>query len=222
MNDLILKNTHPVKQNEWFKFKCCGCGSCCKHVKDSVPIESLDAYRMAKYLQCQDQSIHTIDEVLYKYAVPAPLDKCGYFVYMLKTTEKDDACVFLKDNRCTIHAAKPRACRTYPLCAQPTGEGFQYYLCTEQDTHSHGKSVKVKNFVNQYFTQEDQTFVHLDFFNAVPIADLLRQIPEYKKEAAIMFFLRYKYSDYALDKPFQEQYEANIHSLLDALKKLIS
>ncbi|MFR1480858.1 MAG: YkgJ family cysteine cluster protein [Hydrogeniiclostridium mannosilyticum] len=36
-------------------------------------------------------------------------------VFMLKTVGADDACIFLKDNRCTIHSVHPRACRTYPI-----------------------------------------------------------------------------------------------------------
>ena len=98
---------------------------------------------------------------------------------------------------------------------------FHYHLCTEQPHHFQGKTVKIKNFVNRYFTQEDQAFVNLDFRSTIPIADLMRRIPESRKKDALLLFLRYKYSDFDLDKPFQEQYEKNIETLLASLKTLI-
>lgn len=222
LDEYMTKNTRSLKENEWIKFKCSGCSSCCRHVKESIPIESLDAYRLAKYFREHGKTLEYMDDVLYQYADPVPLDECGYFIYMLKTTGPDDACIFLKDNRCTIHPAKPRACRTYPLCAEPLEAGFQYHLCTEQPHHFQGKTVKVKNYINRYFTREDQAFVKLDFNTTVPIANLMRQIPESHKKDALLLFLRYKYSDFDLDKPFQEQYERNIQALLDSLEKLIS
>lgn len=221
IDEYMIKNTRPLKKNEWIKFKCCGCGSCCRHVKESVPIESLDAYRMAKYFREHGKTAEYMDAILYQYADPVSLNECGYFIYALKTIGPEDACIFLKDNRCTIHAAKPRACRTYPLCAEPVEAGFHYHLCTEQTHHFQGKTVKVKNFVNRYFTQEDQAFVNLDFRSAIPIAALLRRIPESRKKDALLLFLRYKYSDFDLDKPFQAQYEKNIETLLASLKTLI-
>lgn len=220
IDEYMIKNTRPLKKNEWIKFKCCGCGACCQHVKESVPLESLDAFQLAKHFRSQGNNIKHIDEVLYQYADPVPINECGYFIYMLKTIGPEDTCIFLKDNRCTVHAAKPRACRTYPLCAEPVETGFHYHLCTEQPHHFRGKAIKISSFINRYFTQKDQAFVRLDFLTTIPIADLMHQIPEHKKKAAIMLFLRYKYSDFDLDKPFQEQYEANIRSLLNALKNL--
>lgn len=221
IDEYMIKNTRPLKKNEWIKFKCCGCGACCRHVKESIPLESLDAYRLARYFREHGKTLEYMDDILYQYADPVPLNECGYFIYMLKTTGPDDTCIFLKDNRCTIHIAKPRACRTYPLCAEPVETGFHYHLCTEQPHHFQGKTVKIKNFVNRYFTQEDQAFVNLDFRSTIPIADLMRRIPESRKKDALLLFLRYKYSDFDLDKPFQEQYEKNIETLLASLKTLI-
>lgn len=217
----MIKNARPLKKNEWIKFKCCGCGACCRHVKRNIPLESLDAYRLARYFREHGKTVEYMDDILYQYADPVSLNECGYFIYTLKTTGPEDACIFLKDNRCTIHAAKPRACRTYPLCAEPVETGFQYHLCTERPHHFQGKTVKVKNFVNRYFTQKDQAFVNLDFRSAIPIAALLRRIPESRKKDALLLFLRYKYSDFDLDKPFQAQYEKNIETLLASLKTLI-
>ena len=57
MNDFMIKNLHPLKWNERICFECSGCGSCCRHIRDSVPLESLDAYRLAVYLREKEVSI---------------------------------------------------------------------------------------------------------------------------------------------------------------------
>lgn len=220
MNELILENIHPLEWNDRISFECSGCGACCRHVKESVPLESLDAFRLAGYLKQQGHPVTCMDDVLCRYAVPVPINECGYFLYMLGTTGPDDACIFLKDNRCTIHDAKPRACRTYPLSAEPTAPGFRYHLCTEKPHHFHGKAFKARDFMKRYFTQEDRAFVSLDFQATVPIANLLRRIQGERKKTALILFLRYKYSDFDLNKPFMEQYERNTEKLLSALETL--
>lgn len=222
MNEQILKNIYPLEWNGRISFTCFGCGSCCRHVRESVPLEALDTYRLAKHFREQGESVVCMDDILSRYAEPVLLNECGYFVYMLKTTGADDACIFLKDNRCTIQAAKPRACRTYPLSAEPTETGFRYHLCAEKPHHFQGKAFKARDFMKRYFTREDQDFINLDFRSTVPIADLLRQIPEKRKKMALILFLRYKYSDFDLDMPFMKQYERNMETLLTSLKTLIS
>lgn len=41
----------PVAPSDRFPFRCRMCGACCRHVRESVPLESLDAFRLAKYLR---------------------------------------------------------------------------------------------------------------------------------------------------------------------------
>ena len=129
MQDTIYKmmNLVPVAWNERIQFECHHCGACCRNIKESVPLESLDVYRIAKLLKEQNNVFDSIDAMLFWYAVPIPLNECGYFIYALKTVGENDACIFLKDNLCTIQTAKPRACRTYPLAAEPNGDAsFNY------------------------------------------------------------------------------------------------
>ena len=53
--------------------------------------------------------MNSMEDVLAAYAEPVLLSENGYTVFMLKTVGADDACIFLKDNRCTIHSVHPRA-----------------------------------------------------------------------------------------------------------------
>lgn len=223
MKELLMQNLTPVAWNERIHFECHHCGACCRHVKDSVPLESLDVYRMARFLRSQDKSFDSIDYMLSRYAEPVPLHECGYFIYTLKTVGADDACIFLKDNRCMIQTAKPRACRIYPLVAEPDGaSSFHYYLSMEKKHHFTGRKFKARDWMNQYFTQEDRAFVNEDISTTLEIARLLKQMPEEYKHRALYFFLLYKYTDFNLDQPFQEQYEQNNKRLITSLEAMIS
>lgn len=209
-----------VSPKEHIRFKCIGCGACCKNIYLSVPIETLDAFRIAKYLRNMGHKIETMDDFWQQYGEPALLDECGYFVYFLKTKGDQRACVFLEDDRCAIHAVNPRACRLYPFTAEPdTG---QYLVTREREHHFIGTAIKVKSWMNQRYSEEDRAFVRLDYGVARDIAKLLREIPEQDKARAIMLFQFYKYSAYDLDKPFLIQFEDNQNELLNSLSQLIN
>lgn len=221
MKEFLMKMV-PVASKEHFPFQCRQCGACCRHVKESVPLESLDAFRLAKYLRDRGEPIQCMDDVLAKYAIPVLLHESGYMVFMLSTVGPDDACVFLKDNRCTIHAAKPRACRTYPISVGPAKSGgYEVYLSMEQPHHFKGSQQSVKKWVQKRCSQQDYDFWETDVGSVQEIARLLDQLSLDQKKRALLQFLRYKYSDFDLDKSFTEQFRSNNQKLLEALRSLV-
>lgn len=203
------------------KFRCQGCGKCCLRVKEGVPVDSQDVFRMAKYLRDKGEDILCPDDFLARYAEPVLLDECGYFVYMLKTVGEENACIFLKDNRCTIHDENPRACRLYPFVVNPDPRGLHSYLLSrEYPHHFTGPVVQTKSWMKKRFPKEDRLFLQTDFGGAKDIAELLRKIPERNRTQAVMHFLRLKYSEYDLDQPFLDQYRRNQEKLLAILNRM--
>ncbi len=221
MKEFLMKMV-PVSPKEHFAFQCRQCGACCRHVKESVPMESLDAFRLARYLRDKGEPIQCKDDVLAKYSIPVLLHESGYMVFMLSTVGPDDACIFLKDNKCTIHAAKPRACRTYPISVGPamTG-GYEAYLSMEQPHHFNGPQQSVKKWIQKRCSQQDYDFWETDVGSAQEIARLLEKLPLERKKGALLHFLRYKYSDFDLDKSFTEQFRSNNQKLLEVLRGLV-
>lgn len=59
-----------VHAKDCVDYQCRRCGQCCRHIKDSLMVESLDAYRLANYLRGCDPNICTIDDVLTRYCEP--------------------------------------------------------------------------------------------------------------------------------------------------------
>lgn len=222
MKDFLMKMI-PVETSDHFPFQCRCCGACCRHVRESVPLESLDAFYLAKYLRDQGKPVSCVDDVLVHYAEPVLLHESGYTVFMLKTMGTEDSCVFLQDNRCMVHEVKPRACRTYPLSVGPDGHGgYEQYLSMEQTHHFEGPQRSVKKWIQKYCTGEDRAFWELDVGSARELAQLLEKVPQCEKARAIMLFLMYRYSDFDLDQPFLPQFERNHQKLLKALCALAS
>lgn len=221
MKEFLMKMV-PVGSKDHFPFQCRQCGACCRHVKESVPLESLDAFRLAKYLRDRGEPIQCMDDVLAKYAIPVLLHESGYMVFMLSTVGPDDACVFLKDNKCTIHVAKPRACRTYPISVGPAmSGGYEAYLSMEQTHHFKGPQQSVKKWIQKRCSRQDYDFWETDIGSVQEIARLLDQLSLEQKKGALLQFLRYKYSDFDLDKSFTEQFRSNNQKLLEALRSLV-
>ena len=97
-----------VHAKDCVDYQCRRCGQCCRHIRDAVMVESLDAYRLAKYLRSREPNIYTIDEVLSQYCEPTPLTNDCFPIFVLKTTGPDDSCIFLKDGLCKIGRASCR------------------------------------------------------------------------------------------------------------------
>lgn len=219
--DELYKNLVKLSPKDNVPFKCVGCGECCKNVNQQVPIETLDAFRITRYLRMRDESITCMDDFYERYAEPVLLDECGFFAYFLKTKGTEDACIFLKDNRCQIHAANPRACRTYPFIAGPLEKGgFEYLISYERKQHFNGSKVHTKTWMKKRFTPEDRAFLETEFSNVREIATLLRKIPDDLKVKVVLYFQRLRYGAFDLDQPFQPQFERNIKLLLKYLREM--
>ncbi len=217
-----LPNTRPVSSSERVNFHCKRCGACCRHVRETVPLDTLDAWRLAKYLRGRGEPIDNLDTVFAKYTEPVILHESGFSMFMLKSTGPDDACIFLKDNRCTIQQAKPRACRLYPFSVEPTPDGrYKFLLSLERGHHFKGGQVQIGRWMKQNFLPEDKEFMRIDMGFAPQIALLLGKTPDAERKRAIIMYLWYKFSDYDLGKPFLEQYRTNISLLISQLQKLV-
>lgn len=221
MKEFLLKMV-PITPSDRFSFRCRQCGACCRNVRESVPLESLDVFRLAKYFRDNGSEIKSMDDVLAKYTEPVLLHESGYMVFMLKTGGTDDACIFLKDNKCTIHEVNPRACRTYPISVGPDGKGgYEQFISMEQPHHYNGPQMSVKKWVQRRCSKQDLAFWDEEYNTVKEIAQLLGNVPDADKARAMMLFIRYKYSEFDLDKSFIEQYKRNNNRLITALRRLV-
>ena len=104
--------------------KCDMCGKCCSY---EIPITILDISRVAKGLEL------SCKEVFDKYIEREVSENSGIF----KIKKKENAeCVFLKNNKCSIHDFEPNICKFY-FCQIPnkkeSGMWVQQYSNNEND-----------------------------------------------------------------------------------------
>ena len=218
MKDFI-KNGEWVHMSDRIQFKCQQCSRCCRRVKEVVPVESLDLFRLTKCLRDVGAQVTTMEDSLLWFTDLVLIDRSGYCVPMLKSVGDDDRCIFLDGNHCAIHDANPRACRTYPFETGPAKDGsFEIVLSREQPHHFKGNTVLVKSWLQKTMLPEDREFVRYDVSSACEIAELLNAVPEADKARALTLFVHYKYTAFDLEKPFMAQYRANTDSLVSELR----
>ena len=216
-----LKNVVRVTPSEKIRFKCSGCGECCRHVKETVPVDCQDIFYLSKFFRDSGEKYYCPDQVIQKFAEPVLINESGYFVYFLKSVGEQDACIFLKDNRCRIQKAKPKACKIYPFVVEPNESGkHRYLLSRERTAHFKGPQTDVKAWMKKYFNQESREFLASDFGKAPQLSILLSRIPENRKTEALLHFLRLRYSEYDLDQPFLDQFQRNQEKLLAVLENM--
>jgi len=206
-----------VSLNEKVPFLCQLCGGCCRHVADSIMLEPMDAYNLARYLREQGETVAGTEDALGQYAHAAWLAK-SLPIFLLNTVGTVDACAFLKDGRCSVYEARPRVCRTYPLTVAPgeRGRDFRYFLCTEKSHHFGDGFVAVKDWLSQNFPKEERAVLKADFDAVAILGRNIRAMGVERFKGLAFQFIYYRYYNYELDEPFLPQFLSN----LETLKKL--
>lgn len=208
------KTIRAVALNEQIQFRCRLCGECCRHVADSIMLEPMDVYRLAQYLREQGKPVSGTEDVLGSYAHASWLAN-SFPIFLLNTVGTLDACVFLKDGRCTVYEARPRVCRLYPFAVAPgaCGRDLLYYLCMEKSHHFVDGAVTLKDWLSENFTREAKEVLKTDYAVIPLLGRNIRAIGEEKFQGLLFQFLYYRYYNYELDAPFLPQFLANLEKL---------
>ena len=223
MNEEIMNDIQSVRPKDQFTFSCRQCGACCRNIEGCVMVESLDAYRLARYFRTKGEPIEGIEDFLFRYCDPEPLTEEGFPIYMLKTKAPNGSCIFLTDGRCSVYPARTRTCRIYPLTVGPgeRGRDFEYCLCLDRHrSHFTGSRVSVKDWLYQNFKREDKEYVKREYEIATELGKLMRAIDPAMRQGVVFKVLYYRYYNFDLDQPFQPQYEQNNRHLLADLHRI--
>lgn len=185
-------------------------------------MESLDAYRIARYLRTQGHPAIEVADVFDHFTTPVILPG-DYPIFMMNTTGADDACVFLKDGACSIYPARPRVCRLYPFTADTgeRGRDFVWYQCLERPFHFTGGTVRVKDWFYENFTKQDRMFVQLESESLPIIGECLHALKGDELEAAQKMICLLRYCLYDVEEPFLPQYRRNSEQLVYRLLQIV-
>jgi Fe-S-cluster containining protein len=206
----------PVGPDDTFKFHCTRCGDCCRNVKESVCVESLDLFRLARHLGI------TTDEAMERYTDPV-LITWGFPMLMLKTKPAMDSCIFLKAGKCSVYEARTRACRTYPLGTGPDDDrpgAFLDLIVSRRQHHFTGESVRVRDWIGANINDEDRAFILANYRFTGELGKILHRIDSRHEQSVLIQTLLYLYSEYDTDGDFMTQYLRNMACLKSGLLRL--
>lgn len=216
-----LENLRTLGLDDTFEFRCTACGKCCKHREDII-LTPYDTYRLAEFFG------RTTQEIVETYCEAYEGGKSHFPVVRVLPVPPDNACPFLRNRKCVVHAKKPVLCRVYPL-ARILGEGSPKYYFNGSSCKREPRTVTVRDWIADVAGEECERAGELwrDVVNAVyPVVS--PRMPTYSAETrrlitqSLIFVL---WLSYDMEKPFLPQLEENfreVQKLLDRLVKLDS
>jgi Fe-S-cluster containining protein len=179
-------------------------------------VESLDLFRLAEHFDADTA------EAAERYTETVTI-AWGAPVLMLKTTEPDDACVFLKDNLCGIRLARPRACRLYPLSVGPD-ESLKTFLIFnvsgEQHHFTKGRWRRAQEWVDDNFRAVDRAYIKMEYRAIKECGKIMNRIPRGREDAVLFQMLHWRYFNFDTSQGFLTQYVHNMERLKQELEKL--
>ena len=207
-----------VFENTKVPFQCRRCGNCCRHVREQILVEPMDAFYMAKYLGCKDMG-----ELYDNYTCPTLLQDL-YPVFLMQVKDQDDACIFLGDGRCSIYEARPRACREYPFPVNPNvleGSFCTFQSWDQHSAHFAGPPISVGAWMEKNLNEEARMFLLTEYRMLPELAKLLQRIPLDERLQFYSQVVFLHYFNYDFDRSFLLQHSANLEELKRRLERAI-
>ena len=126
---------------EHIRFECVRCGACCRNSNLLVTLTGSDLVRLSIALNLDHKALmRAIDFYTLEPDAPVPVGlrhipsvetENGRAFVALRKLEGGD-CIFLLDNECMIHPARPDACRSFPFFFQKQN-GLKWGLSAMKD-----------------------------------------------------------------------------------------
>lgn len=233
--ETIVENIEKrtVGLDDTFKFHCTQCGKCCLFREDII-LSPMDIYKISKELSL------TPHEFVDQFCSMHIGDTSRIPIIMLKPVGKDLRCPLLKNNKCSVHKAKPSVCALYPLgryaTANPNNcdekdiakDEVKYFLqpvnCGD-DSQSH----TVREWLSDFDIKlEDEAFLLWRQAIAKISADVQKlenkwdimttmkiMLPTWSKLRVLL------YEHYNIAHPFMPQFKENVETITNMLRAIL-
>jgi Fe-S-cluster containining protein len=218
--------------NDTFRFKCYGCGKCCKNRED-ILLSPKDLFNIAVALGKTTKEV--MDSVCDCYiggGSRIPLVR-------LQPVGKNMVCPLLKDNRCSVHALKPAVCAMYPMGrfikydaeggkANPSGKATVSYLLNPVQCGGHRNNT-VRGWLESFgFDPNDPYYLcWTDFF--MGMSNYVRSLESAECKlpregfAAVWSILEHLlYENYDTAQALTPQFEVNIAKAKELIDRMDS
>ncbi|MDP3907122.1 YkgJ family cysteine cluster protein [Novosphingobium sp.] len=171
-----LPAQHAAARTEPFAFRCAACSRCCHH-----KIIQTNPYEIAQLAALKGVTARAFRERWTEGGAGTALAR----------TEAD-VCVFLGEQGCTVHPARPLVCRLYPLGRRRAGDGTEHWLQLDPHPLSGGTFGGDGTIADYVEAQQAQPFIaaadaYAEWVNAA--RDVLGQLPDGDAGGAAVFEL---------------------------------
>ena len=220
----IAENLDKMKigVDDNFEFGCRACGKCCRNRTDII-VSPRDIYNIAKELDMMPGNVY------FQYCDRYIGGSSRVPIAKLISEGPDNHCPLLKDNKCSVHKAKPTVCALYPLgrgINTQSGEHMKkediYYILQPSDCNCTKETHTVRKWVESFgLPVEDQYYV--DWMELV--SELSKQFREYEKtmapeklKAVYEVVSLAMYYSYSIKDAFEPQFEINCQRIREIMK----
>lgn len=190
LNDMVKADCHG----------CEGCSQCCHGMGNSIVLDPLDGYRLAKGLQKELQEL--IGTAIELNVVD------GVILPNLRMAGEEEACSFLNaEGRCSIHAFRPGICRLFPLGRYYEDGSFKYFLQTGECTKPHTK-VKVSKWIDTPDLLKNQAFINTWHYLLNQVEELVcgSEDDAFPKNLNLFLLNTFYLTAYDTERDFYEQF----------------
>lgn len=214
-----------VSLDDTFRFRCSQCGKCCIHRED-ILLSPYDLYKIAGELQ-----LNPI-EVCKRYCEPYIGSNSRLPIVRLMPQGAVQRCPFLKNQKCSIHKAKPAVCAMFPLGRYIKVDADNYskegmancqtqYLLQPIECGDSSETHTVRSWLSDFdISSEDETFIRWHQMIA-QVGNILKKAEKMVGEETMCMVwdtvFALLYLNYTTDKPFMPQFEQNASHTLELL-----
>ncbi len=216
--------------DDTFKFHCTQCGKCCRNRED-IMLSAFDIFQMSRYLKMNP------DEFFEKYCNWYIGDNSRFPIIRLNSVSANKRCPLLRNNKCSVHAAKPAVCAMYPLgryiavnnedTNHPTFEGQEVkYLLQPLDCGDESETHTVREWLEGFDIETEGEIFMLWHKCILSFGESIRKL---EKELDIMTMLPiwnairlFLYLDYDTEDDFMPQLKANAGKCSRLISRIVA
>ena len=213
-----------------FKFKCHGCGKCCKNRED-ILLTSRDLYNIAKCLKMKTT------EVIDKYCELYIGGNSRLPIIRLKPVGQNKKCPLLQEKRCIVHTSKPVVCALFPLGRFVMFDNVDLdnanendlivrYLVNPVECGGHRNNT-VRSWIESFGIDPDDRWYRLWTMTTMRLGNYVRnletsekKLPKAAFDAIWTISIELLYARYDIEKEYESQFEANLAEMRRMLHRL--
>mgnify|MGYP000980895264 CR=1 FL=1 len=172
-------------------------------------LTAYDIFRIARHL-CA-----TPEVIIDKYCESYIGDESRIPVVRAKPKIHDGVCPFLRNGKCSIHAAKPVICAVFPLGRAYTSDNEEFYFfqnvpCGDKNTHT------VREWIREFGIPEVDSIGRLWSDFVIWLARNMQKMKHFKKDTLNLVWsaiFHHLYLNYDIQKPFEDPLKENTKKL---------